>query len=240
MGPKVIVITGVSGSGKTTQSKLLLQHLKETDRKVGYVHQFTPTFRFTRWIKDKTLVPIKSLQARIANPETVNMKTDSLDHSLAGLEYIDRGFGKRLMQGLLAMYLIGMGWVRTWMKFLLNLHQDILVFDRYFHDELIRVEWKLSVSLQKFIWLIKLVPAPTTLIFLDITAETAWERMKTKEISREAHAKQQKLYRTWMEALPLDNQLNWLEIEGKSLESVDRCIALAIEKDLPGATHKGG
>jgi dTMP kinase len=189
MLPKIIVFTGIDGSGKTTQAQLLVEHLQKKDIVVIFVQQFAPN-KITKAILKKTAPTLKKLERNASNKPYFNQKN---------LTY--QPFLKSLLRRCALTRIICTGLIHTWPMILLNIFSSIIVFDRYFYDNLIKAKWMYGISDRLEGILIRLVPKPFILFYLDIPPEKAWNREKEGDTTLEQHRIKKEIYDEWFERM---------------------------------------
>jgi len=173
IGPKIIVMTGIDGSGKTTQAKLLVDRLREEGVDVTYEHSIGPNFRAVRWLKD-----------RVAQ-RTLEKEDEMVDESGSG--------SPRRMLGL---FFLWRGIWQAWVNKLSHLGTDVVVLDRYLYDDLVRVIWKYQYPLQYITPLVQIVPSPEFVFCLETPARVAWKRESDGQTTKEEHIRKKECYDT--------------------------------------------
>jgi len=173
IGPKIIVMTGIDGSGKTTQAKLLVDRLREEGVDVTYEHSIGPNFRAVRWLKD-----------RVAQ-RTLEKEDEMVDESNSG--------SPRRMLGL---FFLWRGIWQAWVNKLSHLGTDVVVLDRYLYDDLVRVMWKYEYPSRYIAPLARIVPSPSLVFCLETPAQVAWKRESDGQTTEEEHVRKKKCYDT--------------------------------------------
>jgi thymidylate kinase len=227
--PRVIVLTGLDGSGKTTFSSRLAEDLTRRGARVRYLHQFSYTFPGVRelaaWAA-RTVWP--RIQARLAREGTAARPA----RLPAGPGRDDgrpstRSAVRRAASLGLAGMLLAVGFLRTWWRVLVSRPADVLVFDRYFYDELVRCEWKFGAPVSRWRWLSRTVPRPDVLIYLTAPPEQSWARKKRQDAALEAFYKKDVLYRSWMDYLGGSGlQLHRVDTAALSIDQAAEAIAV--------------
>ncbi len=179
MMPKIIVITGIDGSGKSTQAHLLKKYLEEIGAKVEITHQFAPETLFGRILLSRigtNLMQLEKNTSKLSNPSNTLL---------------------RLITFFAKIEILLMGIFHTWVKILKNRKNEFIIFDRYFYDNIIKVRWMYGLSNKIRELLEKIVPKPYILFYLDVPAEIAWEREKNGSTTLEQHIKKKNIYDEW-------------------------------------------
>lgn len=172
--PKVIVMTGIGGGGKTTQADKLLNYLIQHGLKVKKVHQFKPVIPVVHWCKCSLISVIHNIESLLifsgmSESFTCNKKNRQNKHSNKNR--------KKILAWGLAVYIIGTGFIRSWLKYLTNISADVIIFDRFFSDEIIRAIWKTGYGRKAF-QLMTYLPSPHIIFFFSMDSESAWMRQK--------------------------------------------------------------
>jgi len=184
--PKIIVITGVDGSGKSTQARLLVDYLKQKGPSVNLVQQFASESIFGKIILEKLGSKLIKLEREIATKSLFNSEN---------LEY--KSPVKKLLRFLAEIRIILTGLYHVWIKIWKNRKKSILVFDRYFYDDILKIKWMYGLHDQAERKLTNMVPKPAILFYLDIPAETAWKREEDGSTTLEQHIKKKYVYDKW-------------------------------------------
>lgn len=194
MKRRVVCLTGLDGSGKSTQSKLLRQRLCQQGLRVVQVHQYEPVTAWGKLLKRSMRVLADAVQARIARPGTVLAARAPRDGKA-------RNKRRRILPTLLAIWWLVGGWWRARANLVLHRTCDVLVFDRCYVDELLRVAWKLDKqSLFGFV-LMRSLPVPDLVLELQADEEDAWRRKKSLNTTREQHAHKREILKTIMDTV---------------------------------------
>jgi thymidylate kinase len=167
-----IALTGQDGAGKSTQAEKLFRKLSAGPGRVARVHQFEPA----TWV-GRTLAPAAK---RLANRVMRSGKSDEPD--FAGR---DRGGRKAgFARSVLATTSLVVGWMRSRSNLRRHRRHDVLILDRCFADEMIRVAHKFgTVPGFGFRLLTSLAPKPSLVISFTLDERSGWERKKTREMS---------------------------------------------------------
>lgn len=189
MLPKIIVFTGIDGSGKTTQARILTKYLQKRDIAVSLVQQFAPNKLIKIILKNTAPFFIK--MERNASNKTYFNRENSTNQS----------FLKSVLRMCALTRIVCMGFTRTWVKLLLNVSSSIIVSDRYFYDDIIKAKWMYGISNRFDRMLMCLVPKPFILFNLDILPEKAWKRETDGNTTLEQHRIKKEMYDEWFERI---------------------------------------
>jgi thymidylate kinase len=187
MIPKIIVITGVDGSGKTTQATLLFKSLKQQGLSVGFVQQFSPN-RITKIILKRAGSRLKKAERSVSKQSYFNKNNSK------------SSIFKSFLRFSAITFTLYSGWIRTWSKFLLHMSSEVIISDRYFYDDLIKANWLYGANINNNL-LFNLVPKPSIIFYLDIPAELAWTREMDGDTTLEQHIKKKEFYGNWLRSM---------------------------------------
>ena len=200
----LIVFTGIDGSGKTTQAKLLVDSLNQDGLCVSYV--------WSRWEPFLLRPFIKRWKNKVAQ---------NIDTSHGSSNEI-KGKKQRLLQNpvirwlWLILFFIDYGF-QIFRKIHLGLlKKQIIISDRVFYDSVIdqavnlwkNKDWLLN-SLDSF-WMKLFFPKPDIVIYIDCPEDVAFERnvAKNDPIDIEYLKDRRKLY------LKLAEKYGWIKVNG--------------------------
>jgi thymidylate kinase len=189
MQPKIIVFTGVDGSGKTTHAKLVVDHLQKRGIVVGFAQQFA-SHRLTRMISRKVAPTLQRME-RNASWETFPNNGEKDQRKLSN----------RSLNTWANIRIIFSGLEHTWSRIISNWSSTIIVFDRYFYDDLIKGKWMFSLSDNIGESLTHLVPQPSALFYLDISAENAFNRETDNDMTLDQLHKKKETYDDWFQRI---------------------------------------
>ena len=200
MFPKVIVITGVDGSGKTTQAQLLLNYFQQKGISVGFTQQFD----------SETVLGILILKKIGHN--LIKLERSVSDESYFNSDNLKGGSPLKIVLKILAeIRIILMGLYHTWVKILKNRKMSLLIFDRYFYDDVNKAKWMYNLSKRIEKLAIKFVPKPAFLFYLDVPVEIAWNREIDSSTTLEQHIKKKEIYDRWFSNM-CENHKNFYKI----------------------------
>lgn len=188
MIPKIIVFTGVDGSGKTTHAKLVADYFQKKSIAVGFAQQFAPNV-LTKSILKKTAPAFKKLERSASNKSYFNLKNSDSDQ---------QHFTKSLLRICANIRVICTGFYHTWIRILLNKSSSVIIFDRYFYDDLVKAKWMFGISNRLEEMLTHLVPKPFLIFYFDITVEKAWNREEDGATTLEQHRSKKEIYDAWI------------------------------------------
>ena len=152
---KLITLSGLDGSGKSTQLELLKAHFEQNGKKIAVFHaiEFSLANRMRRFFKgEKNFVPGKERAVTQASSLSLFLRNIFLA--------IDIFRFRSLIEKL----------KRDGIEFLLS--------DRYFFDTVVNIEY-LGGSVPK--WILKRIPTPDTALYLRVTPEDILKRTRVPE-----------------------------------------------------------
>ncbi len=178
--PRIIVITGIDGSGKTTISTLLASELQMQNKKVKIIQQFAPNF----------------ITKRIVNrfgSKLVTLERDVSDNKIFHAEPRDESLTKSIFRRLAVFRIISFGFVHTFTNIISNVNSDVIISDRYFYDNVLKVNWMYDRS-YKSRGLSMVIPKPSLIVYLDVPAEEGWKREIEGNTTLEQHIEKKAVY----------------------------------------------
>jgi dTMP kinase len=149
----IICFTGIDGSGKTTQAKLLQKVLNKQGRAVVYVHFF-----------QRNILSKKSWLDRV-----INLLTKSLDEPVRNRV---KAVGKLTLR---LTFLLASSWL-TYLVDKVKHKHEVVIYDRYCYDSLIIIASRSTTLANLIMVLSKLMPKPDIVMLLEITPETSVKR----------------------------------------------------------------
>lgn len=179
----VIAFTGLDGTGKSTQSALLEQRLRQEGWRVVRVHQYEALTGLGRMLKASLRSLQASLQAKVVRPGTV-VAENSLRQ--AGTDTRRSGRLSAILPWIAGGWLVD-GWWRGYVNWRRYPRCDVLILDRCFIDEVVRTVWKIGRGQQWGLWLLRHFPAPDVVFEFQVDAETGWKRKKALNMAREEY-----------------------------------------------------
>jgi thymidylate kinase len=201
-----IAFTGQDGTGKSTQLERLGDRLAaEAGLSVAVVHQYGPTT-----VLGRRITPVAK---RVANRLKRNVSTGD-----------PRAGGRARRPGLLRFALsvvsLGMGWFRSNVNWLRHRGYDVLILDRYFPDEAIRVAHKFGQAARLARWLSRAVPPPDVLFTFTLDPRVGWERKKTREMTLEEYEEKTDLVRRTLADCAAAWPVVTIAVDGKGPDEV--------------------
>ena len=188
MFPKVIVMTGIDGSGKTTQAQLLVNYFRQKGISVGFTQQFNSETVLGKLILKKVGHGLIKLERSVSNESYFN--SNNLKHE---------SLLKTALKFFAEIRIILMGLYRTWVKILKNRKMSLLIFDRYFYDDVNKAKWMYNLSNQIEKLAIIFVPKSAFVFYLDVPAEIARDREIDGDTTLEQHIKKKEIYDEWFD-----------------------------------------
>ena len=190
MIPKIIVVTGVDGSGKTTQTQLLVNYFRQEKKSVGFAQQFNSETLFGKSVLKKIGGDLIKLERRVSDEPHFNSNTLKRGSAL-----------KTILRFFAIIRIVVIGLYHTWVKIFKNRNESMLIFDRYFYDDLIKVRWMYNISSRLENIFAYFVPKPTFLFYLDIPADIAHDREIGGDTTLEQHKKKKEIYDEWFDKI---------------------------------------
>lgn len=155
---QIITLSGVDGSGKSTQLKLLKERLEQEGKKVFYFHaiEFSLANRLARISKGK--------KEFTPGEEKASMKASWTSLQLRKIFLMIDIFRFRMLARKL-----------TKEKY------DYILSDRYFYDSVINILYLDKTQESDFLWLERFIPKPDRAFYFQITAEEIMQRNRVPE-----------------------------------------------------------
>ena len=165
----LITFSGLDGSGKSTLVDYLKESLEKEDRKVAVSHMNYDVGLYSalRYLAKKTVLRKSGAVSHAPREQAFNGKFKSRAARLRYSLVWNRGLRILIYPVDIAIFVLYRFYVE-------KVNRQILIMDRYFYDTLVDVTGA-SRSL-RFRFLSWLTPRPTLPLYLDITAEKAFER----------------------------------------------------------------
>jgi len=196
--PQIIVLTGIDGSGKTTQSQLLKDYLDNNTR-VAFVQQFSSETKVGEYLISKYANTLIACERDVAK-DCFQGESDNKSRSIR----------KYFLKFFAEFRVIITGLFHTWIKILRNYNSDIIIFDRYYFDDINKVIWLYNTSLNVERIAYKLVPSPNIVIYLNTSPKIAWQREQDCNTTLEQHICKKDVYDNWFKRHK--NKDNYYEI----------------------------
>jgi thymidylate kinase len=189
-GRRIVVgFTGLDGTGKSTQALELERRLRESGYYTVKEHHYSPVTTLGRFLKRHFRQTIERLQRRVARPGTAIANTAQVALPRTSSE----AYKPSVFAQITATWALLGGWWRATWRTRLHSSVDVLILDRTFIDEIVRVEWKFQCGARLGRWLLKRVPKPDLVIELRNEAETGWHRKKLKNMAREEYDRKRRV-----------------------------------------------
>ncbi len=209
----LIVFTGIDGSGKTTQAKLLVDSLNQDSLCVSYVwNRWEPLFLWPLIKRWKHNVTKRTTDNELADNELVELNSDFNRIKHKKQKLLDNPVFRWLW---LIYFFIDYG-LQVFVKVRLRLLKKCLVIsDRTFYDSVIdqavnlgkNRDWLLN-SLDSF-WMKFFFPKPDMVIYIDCPEKIAFSRKRDERTPNiEYLIERRKLY------LALADKYNWVKLNG--------------------------
>ena len=202
----IIVLTGVDGSGKTTQAKRLCDALCERDIDARYEHLTGPNLSVTRKLKDRIG------EAFLDREDKAQLPADGRETEISS-----NSLGTFQLMGLFFLY---RGTWQSWYNIVSNKDADVIILDRFLYDDLVRVHWKYRYNVD---WLAKLkhfVPDPDIVFWLDTRPEVAWERESDGRTTVKQHERKKESVDTICRRILTDRNTMQIDTSEQSIEEV--------------------
>jgi len=198
----LIVFTGIDGSGKTTQAKILVESLKKNGIEASYV--------WTRWEP--------SLLRFLINRWKSNNKTENIDRLNRNVTVV-RDIKRRFKSNPIFIWLwMGAFFLDYGIQIILKIHiglfrKRFIVSDRIYYDSVVdqavsfgsRIDWLLE-HLDSF-WIKIIFPKPDMVIYVDCQEDIAFAR-KDDAPDLKYLADRREIY------LKLADKYKWIKMNG--------------------------
>lgn len=170
---KIIVFVGNDGSGKSYQAKCLMRQLEKNGLLVRLVHLDYLLLR---------VPPALHSNHYFSAP-------GNIDQSIGLLTILK---GNKLFSSIFPV-VVYLDFILFYIAKVFFSSQDIIIFDRYFHDKLVRFYDMGICNGTLYSFLLRIIPRPSLLFYFDVTS---WVSLKRKqELTKEILARRRTLYR---------------------------------------------
>ena len=220
-----ICFIGLDGSGKSTQSNILLKKMQRRNLDAVYRHQFRYESEKVMSAKDKLRPLIKRMQFLMCIPDSIMIESRLL--TLVRDNVLWRFFRPLFVYpiGIIVLY---SGLIKAKGKSKLYGQHDYFIMDRCFLDELARVEWKLNIKISfRNLWL-NSAPSPDITFYFDIPGEVSWQRMDPQDTGKKAMKKKEETYKKLLPLYSDFTDLNIININGMTIEQVTEKLQIII------------
>ncbi|MFC3958594.1 hypothetical protein [Halovivax cerinus] len=183
--PALVVVCGIDGAGKTTQTRLLVESLADRGLDARAAQTTGPNTRVTGALK------------RTIAPRFLDREDDLARAGSTATGPASAGGWIFLVRGLWG----------SWTTVLANATADVLVLDRYLYDDLVRVAWRYGYEESRLVALSRLVPAPALIVRLVAPTAVAWERESDGRTTLAEHEAKRAAYDRVFAALDTDGAI---------------------------------
>jgi thymidylate kinase len=167
---RIIAITGIDGSGKTTSAKSLRSGLERAGYRATYKHQFDSVFA-------RIVTTVRKLKLNKSAKDKLVGESANRPLLKSKLFWVLKKFSAYVF---LLLQALGANRARF-------SKQDFLVFDRYFYDDFIRFRQRSQISERYFFFVEKLVPRPILVVQLSGDAKATYDRQVDFDTSFESY-----------------------------------------------------
>lgn len=202
---KIVAITGIDGSGKTTSARNLQASLSKAGYDAAYQHQFDSIFA-------RILNRFRPPKLSVARHAAIEAAADPAQQSVPPASTASRATSMKNLAAHLMLTLLAIRANKA--RFSAG---DYLVFDRYFYDDFVRLRQRYGVSKGLFRLLERIVPRPALLVNLEADVRTTYDRQVDVDSSFAKYSEKLGLHRAMIAEL---NQmgLNMITIDTGSAD----------------------
>lgn len=208
----LIAFTGPDGSGKSTQLKRLCEALRDRGYSVGVAHQYEPVSPPLRTVKNR-------------------LRDRPLDPGLGDFSATPRTVGARAFA--VGWWWLLSGWWRATAHVFVLRRCDVILLDRCYIDEIVRVSWRFGRERRGGWRLLRAAPTPAVVIALEADINDGWARKKQHNMSRPQYVAKREVVtavnRTARRWWPVTE----IVVDGRSIEDVGSEIMRVIQPALP-------
>ena len=183
---RIIAITGIDGSGKTSTARNLQKTLADAGFRAQYEHQFNSVFARVF----NTLRALLPTQKTKPSGASVQMECGSVSPSAQKTSHLKRAaaYAFLLFQALASN------------RARLSRH-NFLIYDRYFYDDFVRMCQRYSVSQRYLLMVEKLVPRPVLFVTLEGDARETYNRQVDIDSSFEKYVEKLRIHNATIDQL---------------------------------------
>jgi thymidylate kinase len=208
----LIAFTGPDGSGKSTQLKRLRETLRDRGYSVGVAHQYEPVAS-----------PMRALKNR--------MRGGALDPTPGRFSPAPRS-GRRARAFATGWWWLVSGWWRATAHVFVLRRCDVILLDRCYIDEIVRVSWRFGHEQQSGWRLLRAAPRPDVVIALEANASDGWARKKRRNMSRADYAAKREVVAAVNRAACRWWPVTAIVVDGRTTEDVESEILRVIQPKL--------
>lgn len=238
--PFVLAFTGPDGTGKSTQVQAAVDHLSSLGLRVYSVHQYAPIFSTTRSLKRRIRRFEHFLQHAVTRPGAsvaISKGLSPLDTGAMTPEGSERpsnetSIARELRRRLVEAWWLWGGLWRAIGNLVRFREADVLILDRCFLDEMVRVMWKLDRGFSLGRLLFRFVPAPNLLVYLTIDETQGWARKKSMNIEPFEYRKKRAVIEIVMTFASERWNIRRIDVTPHSAQDVHRFIRHAYEHSV--------
>lgn len=230
------MITGIDGSGKTTQTELLTESLRSEGVNVSSASQFSSGF-FLRAITSRFGQKLVKLEKSTATQDYIYEYQKNGGNSRDLINDLG-GFFRRIIALVSIFRIVTTGLAHTWMRVLINANSSVIVFDRYFYDTQIKTMWMYRIRGERMKFLSRLIPKPTMIFYLEIDAEDAFERETDDDVTLEQLVKKKEIYDDYFNNLETAGKRVYRIPTGRPLKEVHNSMKGVVERRLKESSER--
>ncbi|HEU0012251.1 MAG TPA: hypothetical protein VFQ45_01135 [Longimicrobium sp.] len=209
-----VVFAGMDGSGKSTQAAEVERRLREMGYRVVRAHQYTPSGALGRGVSR-----LGAVLARRAAGSGEEMSEAEASASPTSVAKAPRG-AKRWAAGGVALASLCLGWLRAWRAEWRGRGADVLLLDRSFVDELIRVRWRLQTVPRLGYRLLALLPPPDRAFRLTLDPATGVLRKKGRSLTEAEYRAKLQAVEGVLATLPPRWRFEDVPVDGRDVDAV--------------------
>lgn len=201
-----VVFAGMDGTGKSTQAAEVERRLRERGLAVERIHQFAGVGRRSGGVA-------AAVARRVGGSQSVR------DDEARRL-----GVLGRVTRSALATASLAAGWLRAWRADLRGRRADVLLLDRSYVDELVRVQWRLRALPRLGFWLLRTLPAPDRAFRLTVAPEVGVARKKDGSLTLAQYRAKLAVVDRVLGQLPPRWKFEEVAVDGRDVASVSQLL----------------